>query len=354
VKHYFVFNIISNMRVTDPPASLWRPLTPSSSARLFLTGATVGPVVDSLHNQCLLTYNVAPITLDWPTTILTAATTTTSSIDMSSTATTSTHLFASSWTVFPLLGIAYVVLGGLLPRIFEYYALSPLLAAAFLPTATTNNPPGDNKTNTTRMLLLKSDWSRLNESASAAATTDEKTTKRFLDLKSRAILAVVTTALIIKLSEYLTLHHPTTTNLLPSTFGGVDALQQHQDVLLLLLAALSQWAVLDGSLPALLAASLTSIGGPLAELPFVASGIWEYLPTAADYFPLQDFADGTSTGATGAIDWLLQNVLGTPNYQHLGLSSITGPCYFAVTIDAIELGRWFDSMDNDHGDQART
>jgi hypothetical protein len=37
----------------------------------------------------------------------------------------------------------------------------------------------------------------------------------------------------------------------------------------------------------------------------------------------------------------LQSILGD-NYQDLALSSITGPCYFAVTMDAIALGRWFD------------
>ena len=58
------------------------------------------------------------------------------------------------------------------------------------------------------------------------------------------------------------------------------------NVLVMFAAALSQWAVLDGSLAALLAASITSVGGPLSELPFVANGFWHYLPQAGDYLPL--------------------------------------------------------------------
>lgn len=327
------------MRVTNPipppppPTAarltpLWRPLTASSSARLFFTGATVGPVVDSLHNQCLLKYNVAPITLDWPTTTTTTASSAILFNDMVSSSSSSTHLFASSWTVFPLLGVAYVVLGGLLPRIFEY-------AVAALGLPTTKN----------KVVTLQR---QVSPQSNKNARIQKETTMRFLDLKSRAILAVVTTAVIIKLSEYLTLHPTNNRFFLPSTtFGTV--VQQQQDVFLLLLTALGQWALLDTSLPALLTASVTSIGGPLAELPFVAQGIWEYLPTAADYFPLEDIIIATDTTASGSIsataDLLFQNVLG-PNYQQLGLSSITGPCYFAVTIDAIELGRWFDSMDH--------
>lgn len=33
-----------------------------------------------------------------------------------------------------------------------------------------------------------------------------------------------------------------------------------------------------------------------------------------------------------------------PAMHDLSLSKITGPCYFAVTMEAIQLGRWFDSM----------
>jgi hypothetical protein len=104
--------------------------------------------------------------------------------------------------------------------------------------------------------------------------------------------------------------------------------------MILLIAALTQWIVLDGSLSALLSASITSIGGPLSELPFVGYGVWEYLDSSKDYFPLQNVQPNNP---------LLSFLLNDDNYSNLGLSSITGPCYFAVTMDAIALGRWFDS-----------
>eukprot|EP00543_Licmophora_paradoxa_P018439 CAMPEP_0202470410 /NCGR_PEP_ID=MMETSP1360-20130828/81531_1 /ASSEMBLY_ACC=CAM_ASM_000848 /TAXON_ID=515479 /ORGANISM="Licmophora paradoxa, Strain CCMP2313" /LENGTH=53 /DNA_ID=CAMNT_0049096107 /DNA_START=32 /DNA_END=190 /DNA_ORIENTATION=- len=53
----------------------------------------------------------------------------------------------------------------------------------------------------------------------------------------------------------------------------------------MLTAALAQWLVLDGTPAALLAATITSVGGPLSELPFVANGFWHYLPEAGDYLP---------------------------------------------------------------------
>ena len=101
--------------------------------------------------------------------------------------------------------------------------------------------------------------------------------------------------------------------------------------MVLLIAALVQWFALDGTAAALLAASITAVGGPLSELPFVAHGVWAYLDEAADYLPLANVdVDGLTT------------VLGD-NYKDLALSSITGPCYLAVTMDAIALGRWYDS-----------
>lgn len=237
-------------------------LSLQTSAKLFWTGATVGPLVDSLHNQCLLQYDVLPIAI--PNIMVTGQT---------------IILFASSWTVPPLLGVAYVVLGGILPRIFE-----GLLQE--------NN----NK--------QRQGW--------------------LLDLKQRAILAVGTTALIIKLSEYLETHPVMET--------------AEANIMVLLLAALGQWALLDTSPSALIAASITAIGGPLSELPFVGHGVWVYLDSAKDYFPLANFDTGNDF-----LSW----ILGVSDYNNLGLSSITGPCYFAVTMDAIALGRWFDVMDDE-------
>ena len=258
-----------------------RPLTPSTSCKLFATGCTIGPLVDSLHNQCLLRYNVLPIALSNPL-----------ADDPTS------YWFCSSWTVPPLLGIAYVVLGGLLPRVFEnalwrlgYTDAEP--SFAFHP-------------------LLS------------------------LSLSQRAWTAVATTALIIKLSDVLE-NHPSimmSSRLLESTLV-VGPAEVH--IFMLLVAAVVQWALLDATGSAFWAAVLVGIGGPLSELPFVAQGVWEYLPAAADYLPLHQIQSWP------ALEPVLSRLLGD-NFRHLALSSITGPCYFAVTMDAIALGRWFDDM----------
>ena len=263
----------------------WRPSAPAA-AKLFVTGATVGPIVDSLHNQCLLEYHIAPVTVDWPSALGT--------LDGS--------LLASSWTVPPLLGIAYLVLGGILPRLFQ-----------LLIDATSNTKSIGEKN------VLPVDISQ--------SGTTSGSRNSISALRTRAAVAVTTTALIIKLSEYLETH-PTVTDGLPI---GSSPAEQH--IAVLLVAALAQWATLDGTLAALLAASITSLVGPLSELPFVAYGFWEYLSQSGDYLPLEHVAFGSG---------LWQFLLGD-NYQHLALSSITGPCYFAVTMDAIALGRWFDA-----------
>ena len=85
-----------------------RPLTLQTTAKLFATGFTVGPVVDSLHNQCLLKYDLLPISLEWPSKAMAEAI-----------GGEYPYFFCSSLTVPPLLGVAYVVLGGVLPRLFD-------------------------------------------------------------------------------------------------------------------------------------------------------------------------------------------------------------------------------------------
>ena len=268
-----------------------RPLSPATSAKLFATGCTVGPIVDSLHNQCLLKYDVLPISLAWPAESLAQYS-------------VYPYYFCSSWTVPPLLGIAYVVLGGVLPRLLEGLLQSMgVTTATTTTTATATDPPP------------------------AAASS----------LRQKAWVAVISTAMIIKLSEYLETNPDATNCLVDSSLlssfwvrGPADA-----HLLIMLGAALSQWALLDGTITALLAATITCIGGPLSELPFVAHGIWDYLPSAGDYLPLAQVPSWF-----GSI--MVRPLLGD-NYQNLALSSITGPCYFAVTMDAIALGRWFDA-----------
>jgi hypothetical protein len=177
--------------------------------------------------------------------------------------------------------LAYIVLGAILPRI------ASLLMA---------------KTHETSTIVKE-------EKSSSSS-----------ELRTKAILAVSTTALIIKLSEYLE-----TSSLFSSS---------EMNLLVMIAAALTQWGLLDGTLASLITAVIVAIGGPLSELPFVAAGFWHYLPQASDYFPLKD------------LDWDILKLLGD-DYQDLALSSITGPCYFAVTMDAIALSRWFD-VDEDN------
>jgi hypothetical protein len=200
------------------------------------------------------------------------------------------YLLCSSWTVPPLLGIAYVVLGGVLPRVFETIL---------------GSPPGSVISQT---------------SSSVGREVDNKRSNVGI-LRNKAFLAVTTTALIIKLSEYI------------ETYASSIWGDQSMGVLSLLMVALTQWALLDGSIIALVTATVTSIGGPLSELPFVAHGVWEYLDSAADYFPLQNVPSGNQ---------ILELIL-NHDYSDLALSRITGPCYFAVAMDAIALGRWFDA-----------
>jgi len=232
------------------------------SLKLIATGATLGPLVDSLHNQCLLQYEKAPI--DIPNFM---------------THTDSTfYLIRTSWYIPLLLGIAYLVLGGILPRIFNTFLKS---------------------INVTQERL--------------------KNQQNPSNLRNKAIYAVMSTALIIKLSEILETSAV-------FTFREIN-------LYIMIVAAITQWAVLDRSLASLLAAMLVSVGGPLSELPFVAADYWHYIPSAADYLPLKDINPDLE---------ILKFFLGD-HYEELALSSITGPCYAAVTMDAIALGRWFDS-----------
>ena len=122
----------------------------------------------------------------------------------------------------------------------------------------------------------------------------------------RAILAVGSTCLIIKSSELL----------LSAGWTGPAALP------LLMTLSFLQWALLDGRPFALALGLVAAVGGPLAELPLMWLGAWHY--TAPDYWPLAAFGLGPTSGSAWA-----------------GLSMTTGPCYFAVTTDAIALGRLF-------------
>lgn len=79
-----------------------------------------------------------------------------------------------------------------------------------------------------------------------------------------------------------------------------------------------------------------------AELPFIAAHVWTYLPEAANYWPLQG-------------DTVVANVLGPLlGRDDLALSTLSAPCYSAVTMDAIALGRWFDAQQQQQCGEATT
>jgi len=211
---------------SNSPRSLWR---------LAGVGAIVGPAVDAVHNQALLSYDVLPISVDLGFSVA-----------------------KTSLLIPPLLALAYAVLGGLLP---------PLAMALVGGSSPLRGAPGPT-----------------------------------------AALAVSSTVAIIKLSELLQLAE------LPPPAA----------LFLLAVPCVMQWRLLDGSRASLALALLAAVGGPLAELPLMKLGTWHYL--VPDYWPLAAWSLGPGSGN----EWA-------------GLSAITGPCYFAVTTDAIALGRWFGS-----------
>ena len=118
----------------------------------------------------------------------------------------------------------------------------------------------------------------------------------------RALLAVASTATIIKISALLA------TSNVPASFalGALCSL------------ALMQWAVIDGSFASLALAVLLAVAGPLAEIPFMALGCWHY--TAPDYWPLATIGFGAETGNPWA-----------------GLSSLTGKVWHRLALRPAQL-----------------
>jgi hypothetical protein len=127
-----------------------------------------------------------------------------------------------------------------------------------------------------------------------------------LSTAQSALLAVCTTAAIVRVSGSL---------------ASAGSAAGPLPFALLCAMALAQWRALDGSAASLALAAAAAILGPIAETPFMAAGAWAY--AHPDYWPLAPLGLGPAAGAGWA-----------------GLSSLTGPCYFAVTTDAIALGRW--------------
>jgi len=317
---------------------------PELTAKLFLTGATLGPAVDSIHNQSLLIYDRAPI---YVSSSATAALVFTSSPSIQ---TTDTYFFCSSWYIPPLLGFAYVILGVVLPRLMQRVVAamdgdgddsgsqennlrlrslsSSVEKSAITPTLT--------PTEDTLWSFVTQSLGGNDANGARASTNDErKTNDSQIVLKGKAILAVTSTALIIKLSDFLQ-SNPSFSSAIQQVImqnSGVEISTNTLNLGVMIAAAMTQWVTLDRTFYALLTAVLVGIGGPLSELPFVQYGFWHYIPDSADYFPVMEL-----------IAWL-QNFLSSGidvnfffnDYSNLALSSITGPCYFAVTMDAIAL-----------------
>ena len=326
-----------------------RTLSTSTATKLFSTGFIVGPIVDSLHNQCLLRYDILPISVQWPTITITGPVSPVApllSFGVDNDPSIIDHhyypfFFCSSWTVPPLLGIAYLILGGVLPRIVESILLQVKLKNEQRNSKSMATTPDDT--------IDTIDTSLSSSSSPSYSSTSQQQKQE--QLQTRAILAVTTTAIIIKLSEYLETHHDilfvdndTTTTTTTSMLLSYLNIHTHSEasLLVMLMAAIIQWAVLDGSIIALLVATLTAIGGPISELPFVGHGVWTYLDEAANYFPLQNI--NINNILQQLPEQLPQIIFGTSNYHDLAISTITGPYYFAVAMDAIALGRWFDSL----------
>ena len=196
--------------------------------------------------------------------------------------------------------------------------------------------------------------------------------------------------MIVKLSDILERSSWDGSGLFVSSSSslGNDALY----LILLFAAALCQWWTLDRTWTALLIASLTAYGGPLgtyplsynvlfvclhvdsrdhvlgfgvcfcvfgficvgcaceAELPFVAAHVWTYLPDVAHYHPLE--GDSVTAQILRAFFDLANRWTDSDNnnsnsslYEWAAISYLSAPCYFAVAMDAIALGRWFDAQE---------
>lgn len=331
---------------------------PDLSLKLFFIGATLGPIVDSIHNQSLLIYDRAPIYIPSP---VEAASVFTSSPSIY---TTDKYLFCSSWYIPPLLGFAYVILGAVLPRLVQRVVVtmnggqgdsgSQENSRRIRSLSSSEEKSAITPTSSPQKFKLRSFVTQSSDSndvnARTPSTNDEKRRNESqILLKEKAILAVASTALIIKLSDFLQAN-PSFSSAIQQAIiqsSGVEIPTNTINLGIMIAAAVTQWVTLDRTFYALLTAVLVGVGGPLSELPFVQYGFWHYNPEAADYFPVEELiallqtflSSGTDQGTD--VDFFLND------YSNLALSSITGPCYCAVTLDAIALGRWLETHSSD-------
>ena len=193
------------------------------------TGATVGTLVDSLHNQVLLEYHVAPLQV--PSLIHPGA-----------------LWVASSWTVPPLLAFAYLVLGSILPRVVQ-----KLIQSVAPHTKLSGTGEGIGTVDVSSHTISSNSPRTIN---SPSLTT----------LRQRALWAVTTTAAIVKLSDILE-RHPDFTFAAAAAGSNINALDL-QHLIILFTAAFLQWWALDRTPTAFVCAALTAYVGPLGTCRF--------------------------------------------------------------------------------------
>eukprot|EP00977_Amphora_coffeiformis_P012918 scaffold3287_cov181-Amphora_coffeaeformis.AAC.7 len=262
-----------------PPTTTTTTTTTRTAVKLMLTGASVGTVVDSLHNQILLEYHVAPIRVVAPSSFASSEAGTVSGIV--SPLSLSLHdgsgvWLASSWIVPPLLAVAYLLLGAVLPRIVQKI-ISSVSNVKTENLSPANGKDDKNNNNNTKIRL---------DTRGVAADTTITTTAMKDDgannlsssssslnfLRDRALWAVTTTAMIVKLSDVLERHPEftlplpefvpiTTTTTTTTTLAWLDV----QHLIILFAAAILQWWTLDRTVPAFVLAALAAYGGPLGE-----------------------------------------------------------------------------------------
>ena len=188
-------------------------------------------------------------------------------------------LFSTSLLIPPLLAVAYALLGGVLPNILNRF--------------------------------LGDEEEASSSSSSSSSSSPLLPLVRLPSAGLQAAAAVASTVAVIRLS--VTLHETSLLAAAPPASAPA----------LLAAAALVQWAALDGTRGSLALALLAAVGGPVAEIPLMAGPLahaWHYL--TPDYFPLAGVFPAAAT-------------------PEAGLEVITGPCYFAVTTDAIALYRFY-------------
>ena len=285
------------------PLPFWQPPT-GTAIKLMATGASVGTVVDSLHNQILLEYHVAPVQIMSPMTQSTAQLSTSISMStaaspLTSHASNSGIWLATSWTVPPLLAVAYLLLGAVLPRIIQKVITSVVVAgndssseSTTTARAATTTATTTTATKITTLLRNENDDNTTAHESSQSLSPSPS----IQDLRHRALWAVATTAMIVKLSDSLERHpgftlppsvfdHCTTiVNPPPTPLSSVTAWLDVQHLIVLFGAAVLQWWALDRTPVAFVLATIAAYGGPLGKCDATILGFPVMHPRSLPFF----------------------------------------------------------------------